>query len=253
MLIIISPAKKLGKPTLKKNINSEIEFPNESKELMEVLKAFKSEELSKLMKISPKLGELNFERNLKWEYPFTIKEKGLALHMFQGEVFRGIDVETFTEKDFVYAQNHLRILSGLYGLIKPADTILPYRLEMGTKLQNSKGKNLYEFWGNKITEKLNKHIKEQGDNILINLASNEYFKSIKKRNLKAEIITPIFKEEKNGEYKTITIYAKKARGMMSRFIIKNRLSNPEDIKAFDTENYCYNEELSSENEIIFTR
>ncbi len=253
MLIVISPAKNLGKPTLNNKINSEIEFPKESSELMKVLKNFKPEELSKLMKISPKLSELNYERNLKWNYPFISTEKGLALHMFQGEVFRGIDIDSFTEEDFSFAQEHLRILSGLYGLIKPADIILPYRLEMGTKLENNKGKNLYEFWGNKITEKLNEHIKKQGDDILINLASNEYFKAIKPRFLKAEIITPIFKEEKNGEYKTIAIYAKKARGMMTRFIIKNRLNNPEDIKIFNEENYSYNEELSSKNKLIFVR
>lgn len=253
MLIIISPAKKLGKPSLNRSINSNIEFPKESKELMKILKTYKPEDLSKLMKISPNLGELNYERNLKWEYPFTSNEKGIALHMFQGEVFRGIDIESFTEDDFMFAQEHLRILSGLYGLIKPADTILPYRLEMGTKLENSKGKNLYEFWGNKITDKINEHIKKQGDNILINLASNEYFKSVKKKNLNAKIISPIFKEEKNGEYKTIAIYAKKARGMMTRFIIKNRLTKPDDIKGFNLENYCYNEELSAENKIVFIR
>lgn len=253
MLIIISPAKKLGKPFLKRKINSNIEFPKESQELIKVLKTLKSEDLSKLMKISPKLGELNYERNLKWEYPFTSSEKGLALHMFQGEVYRGIDIEDFTDEDFKFAQEHLRILSGLYGLIKPADIILPYRLEMGTKLETSKGKNLYEFWNNKITKKLNNHISEQGDNTLINLASNEYFKAVKPKILNANVITPIFKEEKNGEYKTIAIYAKKARGMMTRFILKNKLSNLEDIKTFSTENYCYNEELSSENEIIFVR
>lgn len=253
MIIIISPAKKLGKPVLNKKINSNIEFPKESKDLMKVLKKLKAEDLSKLMKISPNLGELNYERNLKWEYPFTSKEQGLALHMFQGEVYRGIDIETFTDDDFEFAQEHLRILSGLYGLIKPADTILPYRLEMGTKLETSKGKNLYEFWENKITEKLNNHISEQGDNVLINLASNEYYKVVKPKLLNAKVITPIFKDEKNGEYKTIAFYAKKARGMMTRFIIKNRLNNIEEIKEFNDEKYSYNEELSSENKLVFVR
>lgn len=253
MLIIISPAKNLGTPTLNRKTISEIDFPKESKELMKVLKTLSPDELSKLMKISPKLSELNYERNLKWNYPFTSEEKGIALHMFQGEVYRGIDIETFTETDFSFAQEHLRIISGLYGLLKPADTILPYRLEMGTKLENNNGKNLYEFWGNKITEKINNIIERQNYNILVNLASNEYFKSIKKKNLNARIITPSFKEYRNGEYKNITVYAKKARGFMTRFIIKNRIENFEDLKTFDTENYCYNEELSTENEIVFTR
>ncbi len=253
MLIVISPAKNLGSPTLNRKIISEIDFPKESTELMKVLKTYKPEAISKLMKISPKLSELNYERNLKWNYPFTSEEKGIALHLFQGEVYRGIDIETFTENDFVFAQEHLRILSGLYGLLKPADTILPYRLEMGTKLQNKKGKNLYEFWGNKITEQINTILKNKNDNILVNLASNEYFKSIKKKKLNARIITPSFKEFRNGEYKNITVYAKKARGFMTRFIIKNKIENFEELKTFDTENYCYNEELSSINEIIFTR
>jgi len=253
MLIIISPAKKLGNPTLNSKIFSEIDFPKESSELIKILHKFKPEELSKLMKISPKLSELNYERNLKWNYPFTSKERGLALHMFQGEVFRGINIETFTEDDFIFAQKHLRILSGLYGLIKPSDIILPYRLEMSTKLENKKGKNLYEFWGNKITEKLNNHIEKQGDNIIINLASNEYFKVIKPKLLNSEIFTPIFKEEKNGNYKTIAIYAKKARGLMTSFIIKNRLTQVNEIKSFNKENYLYSEELSSENKLIFVR
>ncbi len=253
MLLIISPAKKLGTVSINKKDTTQIEFPKESKELINILKEFKPQDLSALMKISPKLGELNYERFIKWQYPFTGDEQGTALHMFKGDVYRGMDVDTFSKEDLKFAQKHLRILSGLYGILKPLDVILPYRLEMGTKLKTENGKNLYEFWNEKITEKTNQHIKEQGDNVLINLASDEYFKSIKTKVLKAEIITPVFKEYKNGDYKIVSIFAKKARGLMSRYIIQNRINKIEDLKGFDSEKYYYNEELSTENKLIFVR
>ena len=253
MLLIISPAKKLGTVSINKKGTTQIEFPKESKELVNILKEYKPQDLSALMKISPKLGELNYERFIKWSHPFTGDECGTALHMFKGDVYRGMDVETFSKEDLKFVQKHLRILSGLYGILKPLDVILPYRLEMGTKLKTKKGKNLYEFWNEKITEKINHHIAEQGDNVLINLASDEYFKSIKTKVLNAKIITPVFKEYKNGDYKVVSIYAKKARGLMSRYIIKNRINNIEELKGFDSEKYYYNEELSSKNKLIFVR
>ncbi|MCF6366009.1 MAG: peroxide stress protein YaaA [Bacteroidales bacterium] len=253
MLLIISPAKKLSANSVKFDDSSTVEFPDESKELVSILKKYKPADLSALMKISPKLGELNYERFIKWKYPFESEEAGTAINLFKGDVYRGMDVDTFTKEDLKFAQKHLRILSGLYGVLKPLDIILPYRLEMGTKLKTKKGKNLYDFWKDKITEKINSYLKEQGDNILINLASDEYFKSIKPKKLKAKVITLVFKEYKNGEYKIVSIYAKKARGLMSRFIIKNKITTPEDIKGFNEDNYFYDDELSSENKLIFVR
>jgi len=253
MLLVISPAKKLSTNKILIKESSTIEFSEESKELANVLKNYKPEDLSTLMKISPNLAELNFERYIKWQYPFESNEAGTALYMFKGDVYRGMNAEIFSEDNIEFAQKHLRILSGLYGVLKPLDKILPYRLEMGTKLKTKRGKNLYEFWDMKITERINAHISEQGDNILINLASDEYFKAIKQINLNAEIITPVFKEYKNEEYKIISIYAKRARGLMSRFIIQNKITNPDELKVFNLENYFYNEELSSKSKLIFTR
>ncbi len=253
MLILISPAKKL-KNTQKelKNLTN-IEFPEESKELVSELEKYKPQDLSSLMKISPKLGELNFERFVNWQYPFKSKDAGPALFMFNGDVYRGMNTGDFSEEDILFAQKHLRILSGLYGIIKPADQIMPYRLEMGTKLKTKKGKNLYEFWGDKITEKINLHLKQQEDNYVINLASNEYFKAVKPEKLNAEIITPVFKEQKEDSFKVVAIHAKRARGLMCRYIIKNKIKNIEDLKGFDYERYSFNHSLSSEKEFVFTR
>ena len=254
MLIIISPAKKLDNKTKQKIKNAgTINFVDESKEIATILKEYKPADLSALMSISPKLGELNFERFLKWEYPFKSNEAGKAIHMFQGDVYTSLQAENFSDDNMLFAQKHLRILSGLYGVLRPMDLILPYRLEMGTKLKTEKGKNLYEFWGNKINKKIQDALNDQEDNILINLASNEYFKSVKAKDLSARIITPAFKEYKNGSYKIISFFAKKARGLMSRYIITNKLTDPEDLIGFDYDKYSYNDELSSKDEFVFTR
>ena len=172
---------------------------------------------------------------------------------FKGDVYTGLDAESFSSKDFKFAQQHFRILSGLYGLLRPLDLMQPYRLEMGTSLDTDRGKNLYEFWGTTITEGLNKQLKTIKSDVLINLASNEYFKSVKPKDLNARIITPTFKEYKGGDYKMIGIYAKKARGMLSRYIIQNQLSDPEDIKAFNQDGYKFNKSLSKDNTWVFSR
>ena len=253
MLLIISPAKNLSlKPHIYKYTSS-IAFSKESEKLASILKKMKAKQLSDLMQISPKLGELNFERYQKWSYPFSGKESGSAIFMFQGDVYKGLQAEIFNEDEMEFAQQHLRILSGLYGVLKPLDVIAPYRLEASTVLENEKGKDLYSFWGAKISKNIAHDLKEQNDRILINLASAEYFKLIKPKELKAEIITPVFKEYKDGEFKQIAIFAKKARGMMCRFIIRNKLTSPEELKGFDYENYGFNEVLSSKKEIVFTR
>jgi len=205
------------------------------------------------MSINSDLAMLNFERFLSWRIPFTIDNAKQALAVFKGQVFVGLQANTLSQKDIDFAQNHLRILSGLYGVLRPLDLIQPYRLEMGTDLANPRGKNLYQFWGTKLTEIINTELEKQKQKVLINLASNEYFKAINPKQIKGEIITPVFKESKGNEFKQVTIYAKTARGFMSRFIIQNRIENPSDIKAFDTDGYLYNSDLSNDREWVFTR
>ncbi|MFP4471928.1 MAG: YaaA family protein, partial [Bacteroidales bacterium] len=176
-----------------------------------------------------------------------------ALLVFKGEVFNGLKADSLTEDDLLYAQDHLRILSGFYGVLRPLDLMQPYRLEIGTNLKNKRGKNLYEFWGDKITKAIGEALDASGSRVLINLASNEYFKSIDTKKLDAEIITPAFKDSKDGTYKFITLYGKNARGMMTRFILKNRPEDAESLKLFDEDGYFYNEQLSKENKWVFTR
>jgi cytoplasmic iron level regulating protein YaaA (DUF328/UPF0246 family) len=205
------------------------------------------------MQVSMKIAELNFERFEQWHTPFTPENAKQAVLAFKGDVYTGLDAESFSAADFKFAQSHLRILSGLYGLLRPLDLMQPYRLEMGRKVDTERGKNLYEFWGSKITEGLNRQMKNLKTSSLINLASNEYFKSVKPKELDGEIITPEFKDWKNGQYKMMGVYAKKARGQLSRFVIQNRLTDPEALKAFNVDGYGYNEEMSSGNKWVFTR
>lgn len=254
MLIVISPAKTLDYDTPPKTkVFTTPDYLDQSQQLINRLRKFCSLDILELMNVSLKIAELNFDRYEAWKKPFTPKNAKQAVLAFKGDVYTGLDAETMSSADLKFAQNHLRILSGLYGLLRPLDLMQPYRLEMGTKLDTDKGKNLYEFWGSDITEGLNKQLKKIKSTTLINLASNEYFKSVKPKELNAEIITPAFKEYKNGEYKMIGIYAKKARGLLSRYIIENRLSDPEDIKAFKEEGYRFNKSLSKGNNWVFTR
>ena len=254
MLIVISPAKTLDyETTPKTKIFTTPDYLDYSQQLISRLRNFSSLDISDLMKVSAKIADLNFDRYESWKKPFTEKNAKQAILAFKGDVYTGLDAGSFNAADFKFAQNHLRVLSGLYGLLRPLDLMQPYRLEMGTKLKTDKGKNLYEFWGADITEGLNKQLKKVKSDILINLASNEYFKSVKPKELNAEIITPAFKEFKNGDYKMIGIYAKKARGLLSRYIIQNKISDPEDIKAFTEEGYRFNKKLSKGNSWVFTR
>ena len=254
MLIVVSPAKKLDydtPPTVKKATKPD--FLDQSQILIDHLRQYSALDLAELMHLSMNLAELNFDRYEQWQQevsPDTGKQCVLA---FKGDVYQGLDAESFSAKDLDYAQQHLRILSGLYGLLKPLDLMRPYRLEMGTKLPNPRGKNLYEFWGSRITEAINRQLKKQGDDVLVNLASNEYFKSVKPREVAGRIITPQFKEKKNGQYKMIGIYAKKARGLLSRYILLNRLQDPEQLKSFDVEGYAFNPAMSSGDNWVFTR
>jgi hypothetical protein len=254
MLIVISPAKTLDFETapITKEF-SQPEFLKESRKLISELKKLSPVEVSSLMKISDKLGTLNFLRFNDWKPPFTLKNAKQALLAFKGDVYTGIEAETFSNQDLKFAQKHLRILSGLYGVLRPLDLMQAYRLEMGTQFQNKQAKDLYEFWGTKITDQINKDIKASKSKYLINLASNEYFKSLQADDINAEIIVPVFKDYKNGKYKIISFYAKKARGLMSAYIIKNRLKNPEELKNFNVEGYKFSKSESNGNNWVFQR
>ncbi len=254
MIIVISPAKSLyDHCPIHFEKHTEIDFLPESEKIISVMKKKKPGQLAKLMSISPKLAELNFQRFQAWSPVFTPENSWQSALMFNGDVYQGLKAETFTESEFEIAQQKLRILSGAYGLLKPLDLIQPYRLEMGTNVSVARKKNLYDFWETKITAKLNDELSLNDQKILINLASNEYFSAIDTKKLKARIITPSFKENKNGKYQMVSFFAKRARGLMSRFIIQNNIYDPEEIKAFDWEGYYFNNQLSGENDWVFTR
>jgi len=254
MIVVISPAKSLYEkcPIQLENFTGG-DFLPEAEKIVSVMKKKKPSQLAKLMGISPKLAELNFHRFQEWSLPFTPENSWQAVLMFNGDVYQGLKAETFSADEFETAQQHLRILSGVYGLLKPLDMIQPYRLEMGTNIGIARKKNLYEFWKLKITSKLNEELAQTGQKELINLASNEYFSAIDTKKLKARIITPAFKEHKDGQYQMVSFFAKKARGLMSRFIIQNRITDPEEMKAFDLEGYYFNNQLSKNDNWVFTR
>jgi cytoplasmic iron level regulating protein YaaA (DUF328/UPF0246 family) len=254
MLLVVSPAKNLDyESPLATNEFSQPELLDHSQELIQQCVKLTPAQISSLMSISDKLAGLNAARFGQWHQPFTINNARSAVLAFNGDVYSGLDAASFSNEDFTFAQSHMRILSGLYGLLKPLDLMQAYRLEMGTKFENKRGKNLYEFWGDIITDKLNTALAEQGDEVLINLASNEYFKAVKKKQLHGTIITPAFKDWKNGQYKMISFYAKKARGLMARYIIQNKLTDVEQLKSFDLAGYQFNAEFTKGNDWVFTR
>ena len=250
MKILISPAKKLDFSSEKTFLeNSTSVFSEKSKIIMKELSSYSALHLSKLMKISSNLGILNKERNDNWKFPFPKNESKQALLSFKGEVYQNMRIDKFNKSDFDFANNRLRILSGLYGILKPSDLILPYRLEMGTKLKIGDDSNLYDFWRESVTGQLLNEIKE--DKFLVNLASEEYFKVINKKQIPIPIVTPIFKDMKNGKSKVISFYAKRARGEMCNYIIKNKISSIDKIKRFDNLNYIFTEE--NNGNLVFTR
>lgn len=254
MIIVISPAKTLDFETPPiTHEHTQPGFLDDSAELINELRKLEPDQVGKLMSISPKLALLNSNRYFTWKRPFTLKNAKQAVLAFKGDVYMGLDADTLTAAELAFAQDHLRILSGLYGVLRPLDLIQAYRLEMGTQFKNPRGNNLYEFWGDKITQALNQELTKQKSDILVNLASIEYFQSIQPSTLNARIITPVFKDQKNGVYKIISFFAKKARGFMSRYIIQNKLTNPEDIQRFDVAGYRFSENDSGKNEWIFTR
>ena len=254
MKIIISPAKKIDNSKNKKNIDfSNSFFLDKSRELVEILQGFSPTELSKLMGISNNLGLLNADRYINWSLPFNQGNAKQAILTFKGDVYQGIDVDDFDKKDFDFAQKNLRILSGLYGILKPLDLMQSYRLEMGTKLKTDKGNNLYHFWEDSLTEHLTKEIVRDKDTCLVNLASNEYSKALNFKKLEVSIITPVFKDFKNGQLKIISFFAKKARGRMCRFIIKNKLTSSNALREFKADRYTFDEKLSKDSEFVFVR
>lgn len=254
MLTVISPAKTLDYDT--PPVTERFTLPrhlDHSQELIEQLRAMSPAQISELMHLSDKLAGLNAARFGSWTPTFTPENAKQALLAFKGDVYTGLDAQTLTEDDLSYAQDHLRMLSGLYGLLRPLDLMQPYRLEMGTKLANARGKDLYAFWGTRISEWLNEALAEQGDDVLLNLASNEYFSAVKRSALKARVINVDFKDLKNGQHKIISFYAKKARGMMSRFVIEERISDPTQLKQFDVQGYYYSAEQSKAENLVFLR
>ncbi|MGK0414189.1 MAG: cytoplasmic iron level regulating protein YaaA (DUF328/UPF0246 family) [Polaribacter sp.] len=252
MKIIISPAKSLDfESIVPTSLHTQPRFLDKSVKLNKKLKSLSKSKLSNLMKISDDLASLNYERNQTWQTPFTKDNAKQAVYAFTGAVFQGIDVNSLSDEKIPLLQENLRILSGLYGLLKPLDLIQPYRLEMGTRLKVGATENLYQFWNDTIANALNEELAD--DELLVNLASTEYFKVIPKKTLKVPMITPVFKDFKNGQYKTIMTYAKMARGFMVRYIIDQNCKTIEDLKGFNVDKYRFSEELSSGNDLVFTR
>ncbi|APZ44877.1 peroxide stress protein YaaA [Polaribacter reichenbachii] len=252
MKIIISPAKSLDfESKVPTSLHTQPRFLEQSEKLNKKLKTLSKKKLSDLMKISDDLASLNYERNQTWETPFNPENSKQAIYAFTGAVFQGIDVNSIPEEKLPLLQDRLRILSGLYGLLKPLDLIQPYRLEMGTKLKVGRRDNLYKFWDDTLAKSLNDELED--NEILINLASAEYFKALPKKVLKVPMITPVFKDFKNGQYKTIMTYAKIARGLMVRYIIENNVKTIDDLKGFNVDKYRFSEEMSTDTELVFTR
>lgn len=254
MLTVISPAKTLdfdSPPTTRKATQPLL--IQRTEELVEDARALSPDDIRELMGVSEKLAELNYQRFMNWSRPFTLENAKQSLLAFKGDVYTGLQAETLTTAQLNFAQKHLCILSGLYGLLRPLDLMQPYRLEMGLKFANRGGKNLYAFWGDDITRALNAQIRKSGSPVLVNLASNEYFKSVQPGALGAEIITPVFKDLKGDKYRVISFFAKKARGQMARYIIEQELDDPAGLKKFRVDGYRYNRAESTARELVFTR
>ncbi|MEK5762103.1 peroxide stress protein YaaA [Acinetobacter junii] len=254
MLALISPAKTLDYETaLPTDIYTQPRLLEQSQQLIDVCRKLSATEIASLMTVSEKIANLNVERFRDWNAEFDFSNARQALFAFKGDVYTGLDAYHLKDHDIDFAQLHLRMLSGLYGLLRPLDLMMPYRLEMGTKLKNSRGNNLYEFWGSIITDQINQDLAEIDAKLLVNLASDEYYKSVNEKKIQAEIIKPVFLDQKNGKYKVISFYAKKARGLMARYLIENKLSQLEQLKAFDSEGYYFDAESSSDKELVFKR
>jgi cytoplasmic iron level regulating protein YaaA (DUF328/UPF0246 family) len=254
MLTIISPAKKLDYSELSESLNfTQPLLLEHSEQLLKDLRLLSPKDICSLMGLSDKLGALNYARFQEWQTPFSSDNAKQAILAFKGDVYQGLDAENMNADELNWAQDNLRILSGLYGLLRPLDLMQPYRLEMGTKFANKRGANLYQFWGDIITNQLNKLLSASPKSVLVNLASNEYFKSVQAKNLNAEIITPVFMDQKGDKFKIISFFAKRARGLMSAFIIKNKITDAQQLKTFEVGGYSFNAAMSEGNKWVFCR
>lgn len=254
MLAVISPAKTLDyQSETPSHKESPLMFPDQAAQLVDIMRHYSPDDLQALMGISERLAQENANRFSRWQWPFDDAQSRAAVFAFKGDVYAGLDAYNMDQAQLDYLQSHLRILSGLYGLLRPLDAIMPYRLEMGKKVPNPEGDDLYAFWSDELANTIKASLNDGGDNTLINLASNEYFKSLKPYIKDLNVITPVFKDWKNGQYKMISFYAKKARGLMVRYMAKHRVTSPEELKAFDLEGYHYDEESSTLHEWVFLR
>jgi uncharacterized protein len=255
MILLLSPAK-IQNFTPQQYVTEYTlpEFLGAAEILVNKIKQLSQTELAELLEINSNLAQLNADRHFNWQLPFTPKNAKQSVFVFNGEVFHGLDAKSLSPDEFTYLQSHLRILSGLYGVLRPFDLIQPYRLDVSTRLKTDAGNNLYAFWKNHITQAINKAIVSSGEpKVLLNLASGEYFKSINRAQLRADVIDFDFLENKNDSYKPVVVYIKKARGMMVRYVIQNRIENVEDLKGFNSDGYWYNSRLSTEKKLVFTR
>ena len=254
MLTVLSPAKTRDDETAPITQSATLpRFMDQSALLVEDARGLNPDDIRALMGVSEQIAHLNHERFMNWQSESTSDNAKQAVLAFKGDVYTGLQAETLSEDDLDFAQTRLRILSGLYGLLRPLDLMQPYRLEMGLKFTNQRGRNLYEFWGEQLTDTLNADLVSAKTEVLINLASNEYFKAVKPKLLNADIITPQFKDLKNGQYKMISFFAKKARGLMARYIIDNRITEPEALKSFSEAGYYYSDEQSRGDQWVFLR
>ncbi|WP_353143230.1 peroxide stress protein YaaA [Acinetobacter pragensis] len=254
MLALISPAKTLdyetALPTDQKTLPRLLDH---SQALIDVSRKLSASDIASLMSVSEKIANLNAERFRDWQSDLNFSNARQALFAFKGDVYTGLDAYSLNDHQIAYAQKHLRMLSGLYGLLRPLDLMMPYRLEMGTKLPNPRGHNLYDFWGDDITKMINADLAQAGSELLVNIASDEYYKSVKQNKIQAEIIKPVFLDQKNGKYKVISFYAKKARGLMARYIIEHKVDRAEDLKSFNTDGYYFDADSSLKGELVFKR
>lgn len=254
MLVVVSPAKTLDyESPLPKLRVTRPRMIDDSRVLVERMRELAPADIARLMKVSDRIAHLNADRFAAWHEPFDKANARPSVFAFRGDVYTGLNIDDFDTDDLKRAQQHLRILSGLYGVLRPLDLMQPYRLEMGTRLDNARGKDLYAFWGSSITEMLNRDLAAQGDDVLINLASNEYFRAVQPKALKARVITPVFQDEKSGKYKVISFYAKKARGLMTRWILREGIERPEQLPKFDLAGYRYHAGSSTEDAPVFRR
>lgn len=254
MLALISPAKTLDyESVLPTDHHTLPRLLDQSQQLIDVARKLSATEIAKLMTVSEKIAQLNVARFNDWNADFNFSNARQAIFAFKGDVYTGLNAYALAEEDIQFAQTHLRMLSGLYGLLRPLDLMMPYRLEMGTKLSNPAGPNLYAFWGDTITQLINADLEKSQSDLLVNIASDEYYKSVKESKIQAEVIKPVFLDQKNGKYKVISFYAKKARGLMARYIIENKLERAQDLKSFNTDGYYFDQDSSLKGELVFKR